>query len=227
MPQTDPSYARLPERFFARHCPAPVVAPRLLALNVPLAVRLGLDPEWLSAPGGLEMLAGNAFPDWASPIAQAYAGHQFGGFVPRLGDGRAVLLTELLAPDGARFDLVLKGSGRTPYSRGGDGRAWLGPVLREYLISEAMAALGVPTTRALAAVATGETVWREEGALPGAVLGAGCGKPYPGRNLRIFRCRRDTEALALLGRTRASPATIRRQLARLACLRASSRRRRI
>ncbi len=198
MPQTDPSYARLPERFFAHVAPARVRAPRLLALNLPLAARLGLDTEWLASPEGVAMLAGNAFPDWATPIAQAYAGHQFGGFVPSLGDGRALLLSELLPPGGGRFDLALKGSGRTPFSRGGDGRAWLGPVLREYLVSEAMAALGVPTTRALAAVATGETVLREQGALPGAVLVRVAASHIRVGTFEFFAARRDTEALATL-----------------------------
>jgi uncharacterized protein YdiU (UPF0061 family) len=198
MPHTDPSYARLPGRFFARVGPAPVAAPRLLALNTSLAARLGLSADWLAAPEGVAMLAGNAFPDWATPIAQTYAGHQFGGFVPQLGDGRALLLTEFITTDGARFDLVLKGSGRTPFSRGGDGRAWLGPVLREYIVSEAMAALGVPTTRALAAVATGEVVWRDEGALPGAILARVAASHLRVGTFEYFAARRDTEALALL-----------------------------
>lgn len=162
----DNSYARMPQGFFARVDPTPVTAPRLLALNGPLADRLGMDRDALT----VEMLAGNTIPDGAAPLAQAYAGHQFGGFVPQLGDGRAVLLGEVVAPDGARFDIQLKGSGPTPFSRRGDGRAWMGPVLREYLVSEFMAAMDVPTTRALAAVATGEQVWREQGGLPGAVL---------------------------------------------------------
>ena len=165
----DNSYARLPQGFFTRTAPTPVSAPELIALNRPLAQRLGLDPDWLTSEAGIAMLAGNALPEGAEPIAQAYAGHQFGGFVPQLGDGRAVLLGEVLAPDGARFDIQLKGAGPTPFSRRGDGRAWLGPVLREYLISEFMAAFGIPTTRALAAVATGERVIRES-VLPGAVL---------------------------------------------------------
>ena len=165
----DNSYARLPEGFFTRTAPTPVRDPQLVALNRPLAERLGLDADWLTGPEGLAMLAGNTLPEGAEPIAQAYAGHQFGGFVPQLGDGRAVLLGEIVAPDGARFDIQLKGSGPTPFSRRGDGRAWLGPVLREYLISEFMAAFGIPTTRALAAVATGERVIRET-LLPGAVL---------------------------------------------------------
>lgn len=162
----DNSYARMPQGFYARVDPTPVTAPRLLALNGALADRLGMDRDALT----VEMLAGNAIPEGAAPLAQAYAGHQFGGFVPQLGDGRAVLLGEVVAPDGARFDIQLKGSGPTPFSRRGDGRAWMGPVLREYVVSEFMAAMGVPTTRALAAVATGDQVWREQGGLPGAVL---------------------------------------------------------
>jgi uncharacterized protein YdiU (UPF0061 family) len=136
-------------------------------------------------------------PEGADPIATAYAGHQFGGWVPQLGDGRAVLLGEVVAPDGARFDIQLKGAGRTPFSRMGDGRAWLGPVLREYLVSEAMAALGVPTTRALAAVATGETVWRETG-LPGAVLTRVAASHIRVGTFQFFAARGDTEALRLL-----------------------------
>ncbi|MGP9806064.1 protein adenylyltransferase SelO [Paracoccus sp. NSM] len=167
--QFDNSYARLPRSFYAAVMPTPVSQPRLLALNHDLAARLGLDAGRLETPDGVAVLAGNAVPRGAEPLAQAYAGHQFGGFVPQLGDGRAVLLGEITAPDGARFDIQLKGAGQTPFSRRGDGRAWLGPVLREYLVSEFMAAMSVPTTRALAAVATGETVWRET-ALPGAVL---------------------------------------------------------
>ncbi|MBC7142495.1 MAG: YdiU family protein, partial [Rhodobacteraceae bacterium] len=157
----DNSYARLPDRFFVRQHPAAVAEPGLIAVNAPLARRLGLDPDQLARPGWVAIFAGNALPDGAAPLAQAYAGHQFGGWSPQLGDGRALLLGEILAPDGQRFDLQLKGSGPTPFSRRGDGRAWIGPVLREYIVSEAMAALGVPTTRALAAVTTGEVVWRE------------------------------------------------------------------
>ena len=148
---------------------APVPAPRLLALNEDLATELGLDSATLRAPGGVAVLAGNAQPDGAAPVAQAYSGHQFGGFAPRLGDGRALLLGEVLDVHGRRRDLHLKGSGRTPFARGGDGKAAVGPMLREYLIGEAMHALGIPTTRALAVVATGEEVVRET-MLPGAVL---------------------------------------------------------
>ncbi|NEV64824.1 protein adenylyltransferase SelO [Thiorhodococcus minor] len=165
----DNTYARLPDHFYARLAPAPVKRPELIKLNLALAERLGLDTQALAAPDGVAMLAGNQVPEGADPLAMAYAGHQFGSFVPQLGDGRAILLGEILAPDGERFDIQLKGSGRTPFSRAGDGRAWLGPVLREYIVSEAMDALGIPTTRSLAAVTTGETVYREA-PLPGAVL---------------------------------------------------------
>ena len=165
----DNTYAALPDGFFARVAPTPVAAPRLVKLNRPLALHLGLDPDWLAGPEGVEILAGKRVPDGAEPIAMAYAGHQFGHFVPQLGDGRAILLGEVIDADGVRRDIQLKGSGPTPFSRRGDGRAALGPVLREYIVSEAMAALGIPTTRALAAVMTGENVVRET-LLPGAVL---------------------------------------------------------
>ena len=147
----------------------PAPDPRLLVLNEPLAAELGLDPAWLRSPDGLRLLVGNLVPSGATPVAQAYAGHQFGGFVPRLGDGRALLLGELTDVDGQQRDLHLKGSGRTPFARGGDGLAAVGPMLREYVVSEAMHALGIPTTRSLAVVATGRPV-RRETVLPGAVL---------------------------------------------------------
>jgi serine/tyrosine/threonine adenylyltransferase len=144
-------------------------APELLVLNEQLAGELGLDAEALRTPRGVEVLVGNEVPDGASPVAQAYAGHQFGGYSPRLGDGRALLVGEVIDEHGRRRDLHLKGSGRTPFARGGDGKAAVGPMLREYIIGEAMHALGVPTTRALAVVATGDRILRE-GMLPGAVL---------------------------------------------------------
>lgn len=146
-----------------------VPEPELVVLNAPLATDLGLDPEWLRSPGGLNFLVGNAVPAGAVPVAQAYAGHQFGGFVPQLGDGRALLLGELVDAEGETRDVHLKGSGYTPFGRGGDGLAALGPMLREYIVSEAMHALGIPTTRSLAVVATGVPVQRET-PLPGAVL---------------------------------------------------------
>jgi serine/tyrosine/threonine adenylyltransferase len=165
----DNTYARLPDRFYARLDPTPVAAPKLVRVNAALAEQLGVDPGELATPDGVAVLAGNRVPPGAEPMALAYAGHQFGQFVPQLGDGRANLLGEVVGRDGVRRDIQLKGSGPTPFSRRGDGRAALGPVLREYLVSEAMAALGVPTTRTLAAVTSGETVWRET-MLPGAVL---------------------------------------------------------
>ena len=165
----DTLYQRLPPSLFARVAPTPVSAPAVIRVNEALAATLGLDPAELAGAAGAAVLTGNTLPDGAAAIALAYAGHQFGSFVPRLGDGRAILLGEVVGRDGVRRDIQLKGAGRTPYSRGGDGRAALGPVLREYLVSEAMAALGVPTTRALAAATTGDWVFREE-ALPGAVL---------------------------------------------------------
>jgi uncharacterized protein YdiU (UPF0061 family) len=163
------TYARLPERFFARLDPTPVAAPRLIKVNLELARSLGLDPDALASPHGVQILAGNHVAEGSEPLALAYAGHQFGHFVPQLGDGRTNLLGEVMGRNGVRYDIQLKGSGPTPFSRRGDGRAALGPVLREYIVSEAMAALGVPTTRTLAAVTTGERVLREV-ALPGAVL---------------------------------------------------------
>jgi uncharacterized protein YdiU (UPF0061 family) len=163
------TYARLPQHFYSRLNPTPVATPRLVKLNVELARELNLDPDALASPAGVEILAGNRVASRSEPLAQAYAGHQFGHFVPQLGDGRANLLGEVVARNGLRYDIQLKGSGPTPFSRGGDGRAGLGPVLREYIVSEGMAALGVPTTRALAAVTTGQWV-RREAAVPGAVL---------------------------------------------------------
>ena len=164
----DNSYARLPARFYATQNATSVREPHLVTLNRSLCERLGLEADELAGGEGALIFSGNALPEGAKPLAQAYAGHQFGQFT-MLGDGRAVLLGEQIAPDGMRFDIQLKGSGPTPYSRRGDGRAALGPMLREYLISEAMHALGIPTTRSLAVVTTGEPVYREE-VLPGAIL---------------------------------------------------------
>jgi uncharacterized protein YdiU (UPF0061 family) len=163
------SYAALPSILHARLRPTPVREPRLVVLNHALARELGLDPAALSSPDAAALFAGNRIPPGADPLAQAYAGHQYGNFTP-LGDGRALLIGEQITPGGERFDIQLKGSGPTPYSRRGDGRAALGPMLREYVVSEAMHALGIPTTRSLAVAGTGEQVWRQEGALPGAVL---------------------------------------------------------
>ena len=193
----DNSYARLPERFYARRPPTPVAAPRLVRLNRPLAEELGLDPDWLAGPDGVAALAGNTVPDGADPIAAAYAGHQFGQFVPQLGDGRAVLLGEVVDRNGHRRDIQLKGAGPTPFSRRGDGRAALGPVLREYLVSEAMAALGIPTTRALAAVTTGERVVRET-LLPGAVLTRVAASHIRVGTFQFFAARGDVEGLRAL-----------------------------
>ena len=163
------SYASLPERFFARVRPTPVAAPRLIRLNHALASDLDLDLSGLDAPGLATLFSGNVLPPGSVPIAMVYAGHQFGHFVAQLGDGRAILIGEMRDRAGVPRDIQLKGCGRTPYSRGGDGRAALGPVLREYLVSEAMHALGIPATRSLAAVTTGESVQRET-MLPGAIL---------------------------------------------------------
>jgi serine/tyrosine/threonine adenylyltransferase len=155
------SYARLPEHFFARCSPTAVTKARLIQFNESLASELGVDPRGLEPNELAAVFAGNVIPPGAEPIAMAYAGHQFGNFVPQLGDGRAILLGEVVDRNGERRDIQLKGAGRTPFSRRGDGRAALGPVLREYLVSEAMHALGIPTTRALAAVLTGEAVFRD------------------------------------------------------------------
>lgn len=193
----DNTYARLPERFYARLAPTKVREARLVKLNYPLAEILGLDPVQLDSAAGAQIFAGNAVPEGAEPIALAYAGHQFGGFVPQLGDGRAILLGEIVGADGQRRDIQLKGSGRTPFSRNGDGRAALGPVLREYIVSEAMAALGVPTTRTLAAVTTGEPVYRDE-ILPGAVLTRVAASHLRVGTFQFFAVRNDREALAQL-----------------------------
>ncbi|MFS8037848.1 protein adenylyltransferase SelO [Xanthobacter sp. AM11] len=192
----DNSYARLPGGFYAPAVPTPVAAPALIKVNAALAEELGLDPQALASPEAVEMFAGSRVPDGAEPIALAYAGHQFGQFVPQLGDGRAILLGEVVGRNGRR-DIQLKGSGPTPFSRRGDGRAGLGPVLREYIVSEAMAALGIPTTRALAAVTTGEPVWRER-ALPGAVLARVAASHIRIGTFQFFAARRDTPALRQL-----------------------------
>jgi serine/tyrosine/threonine adenylyltransferase len=204
LPRHDPpfplfehSYAGLPNRFFARVAPTPVAAPKLIKLNRQLAADLQLDPEWLASEEGVDMLAGRRVPNGADPIAMAYAGHQFGNFVPQLGDGRAILLGKVVDRGGVRRDIQLKGSGRTPFSRRGDGRAALGPVLREYVVSEAMAALGIPTTRALAAVSTGEPVYRER-ALPGAILTRVASSHIRVGTFEFFAARGDIEGVRLL-----------------------------
>src|ERR1700724_1905779 len=191
------TYTALPANFFARVVPTPVASPRLIKLTRPLALHLGLDPDRLESPEGAEILAGKCVPDGADPIAMAYAGHQFGHFVPQLGDGRAILLGEVIDADGIRRDIQLKGSGPTPFSRRGDGRAALGPVLREYIVSEAMAALGIPTTRALAAVTTGEPVWRET-PLPGAVLTRVASSHIRVGTFQFFAARGDLDAVRRL-----------------------------
>jgi uncharacterized protein YdiU (UPF0061 family) len=189
----DNSYARLPGTMHVGVDPTPVSTPRLIKMNEPLARELGIDPAALDA----EVAVGNAIPAGASPLAQAYAGHQFGNFVPQLGDGRAILLGEVVDVNGRRRDIQLKGPGRTPFSRGGDGRAALGPVLREYLVSEAMNALGIPTTRALMAATTGERVYRDA-VLPGAVLTRVAASHIRVGTFQFFAARKDFESLRLL-----------------------------
>lgn len=196
-PSFDNSYARLPDRFFARQEPNPVSAPRLIRINRPLAVELKLDLDWLESNAGIDMLSGNQFPETAQPIALAYAGHQFGNFVPQLGDGRALLVGEVIDANGIRRDVQLKGSGPTRFSRNGDGRAALGPVLREYIVSEAMAALGIPTARTLGAVLTGDPVYRET-RLPGAVVTRVAASHVRIGTFQFFAARRDVEALKTL-----------------------------
>ena len=191
------SYARLPDTFFSKLPPTPVEAPRLIRLNAALAHELILDPREIASPEAIQVLAGNQVAANSDPLAMVYAGHQFGGFVPQLGDGRAILLGELIDRNGERRDVQLKGSGRTPYSRQGDGRAALGPVLREYVVSEAMAALGIPTTRALAVVSTGEAVWRDT-PLPGAVLTRVAASHIRIGTFQFFSARGETEMVKQL-----------------------------
>lgn len=191
------TYAYLPERFFSKQQPARAPDPFLIRTNPALARELGIAPAWLESPAALATFSGNEIPSGAEPIAQAYAGHQFGGFVPQLGDGRAILLGEVIDIHGKRRDIQLKGSGRTAFSRGGDGKSALGPVLREYLVSEAMHAFGVPTTRALAAVFTGEIVEREEPA-PGGVFTRVAASHIRVGTFQYFAARQDTEAIQIL-----------------------------
>jgi uncharacterized protein YdiU (UPF0061 family) len=193
----DNTYARELEGAHVRWQPSSVPAPRLLFLNRPLAVELGLDPATLGGEAAAAMFAGNVLPDGAEPVAQAYAGHQFGGFSPQLGDGRALLLGEVLDREGRRRDIAFKGSGRTPFSRGGDGKAAVGPMLREVLIGEAMHAMGIPTTRALAVTATGEPVLREQ-VLPGAVLTRVASSHIRVGTFQYFAARGDLERLRAL-----------------------------
>jgi serine/tyrosine/threonine adenylyltransferase len=191
------SYAQLPDRFFSHVEPSPATAPKLVQFNAPLAVELGLtfdlsDPEAIA-----QVFSGNRLLPDSIPIAMAYAGHQFGHFVPQLGDGRAILIGEALDRQQVPFDIQLKGAGRTPYSRGGDGRAALGPVLREYIVSEAMTALKVPSTRSLAAVTSGENVFREE-PLPGAILTRVAASHVRVGTFQFFAARNDADAVQTL-----------------------------
>ena len=203
LPQTAPdipfdnTYARLPEVFYEHVAPTQVAAPELLRLNDALARRLNIDPAFLRSPAGIAVLSGNAIAPRSEPIALAYAGHQFGNFVPQLGDGRAVLLGEVVDIEGRRYDLQLKGSGPTRFSRRGDGRAALGPVIREYIISEAMAALGIPTTRSLAAILSGEAVMRER-MLPGGVLTRVASSHLRIGTFQYFAARGDTASVRVL-----------------------------
>jgi len=189
----DNSYARLPAHFFQRIDPTPVAEPALIQVNRALAEELGIDADQLTAG----MLAGNEVPNGAEPLAMAYAGHQFGNFVPQLGDGRAILLGEVIDRHGRRRDIQLKGAGQTAFSRRGDGRAALGPVLREYLMGEAMSAFGIPTTRALAAATTGEPVYRER-PLPGAVLTRVASSHLRVGTFQFFAAREDTDGVRAL-----------------------------
>ena len=193
----DNTYARLPEAFYERGRPAKTPAPKLLRLNDALARQLSIDPEFLRSLAGVGVLSGNDMLPGSEPIAQAYAGHQFGNFVPQLGDGRALLLGEVMDIAGDRYDLQLKGSGRTRFSRRGDGKAALGPVIREYIVSEAMAALGIPTTRSLAAVLTGDSVTRES-VLPGGILARVASSHLRVGTFQYFAARGDVENLRIL-----------------------------
>ena len=197
VPVFDNSYSRLPGRFYSPQSPVPVSTPIAIRTNRTLARQLGFDPDWLESQQGVGFVAGNFIPEGSEPIATVYAGHQFGGWNPQLGDGRAVLMGEVVDEHGQRYDVQLKGSGRTPYSRGGDGRAPLGPVLREYLVSEAMAVLGVPTSRTLGAVTTGERVTRER-SLPGAVLARVARSHIRIGTVQFFAALQDHEAVKTL-----------------------------
>ena len=192
----DNSWVRDLPGSFLRLAPDAAPAPVLVAWNDSLAADLGLDPGVKTHAA--QWFSGAALPPGAEPVALAYAGHQFGGFSPQLGDGRAHLLGEFLDGQGRRWDIQLKGSGRTPFSRGGDGKAAIGPMLREYVISEAMAAMGIPTTRALAVVATGETVWREAGPLPGAVVARVAASHIRVGSFQFFSARGETDKLRAL-----------------------------
>jgi uncharacterized protein YdiU (UPF0061 family) len=193
----DTTYLTLPEHFYSKQSADPVSAPELIVFNNALAAELGLDTSGMSNEEAAQIFSGNVIPDGATPFAQVYAGHQFGGFSAQLGDGRALHLGEIDSPLG-RIDIQLKGSGPTPYSRNGDGRAWVGPVLREYLMSCAMQALGVPTTKALAAVTTGDPVLREQGRLPGAIVTRVAASHIRVGTFQFFAARGDKDALRAL-----------------------------
>ena len=193
----DNTYVTLPPRFYSRLDPQPVAAPQMVRVNTSLLTYLGIEPGLLAGEEGAKIVGGLRVPQGAEPIATVYAGHQFGSFNPQLGDGRAILLGEVVARDGRRHDLQLKGSGRTPYSRGGDGRSPLGPALREYVVSEAMAALGIPTTRSLAVATTGERVHRNQ-LVPGGILLRVAQSHIRVGTFEYFASRGDTEGLALL-----------------------------
>ena len=193
----DNSYSRLPGQFYTRQNPVPVSAPSLIRINHALAEKLDIDPIWLESEEGISTVTGNKIPIGGDPIATVYAGHQFGGWSPQLGDGRAILLGEVLNKQNQRYDFQLKGSGPTPYSRGGDGRAAIGPILREYIVSEAMAAFHIPTTRILAAAATGDHVYRQN-ILPGAILVRIAKSHIRIGTFEFFSSRNDQESLRLL-----------------------------
>ena len=191
------SYAKLPKDFYTKQAPEQVSSPEIILVNDQLASFLSIPSSWLNSDHGLGMLSGNYLPEGSEPIATVYAGHQFGTWNPQLGDGRAILLGEVIAQDGLAYDIQLKGSGRTPYSRMGDGRSPLGPVLREYLVSEAMNALGIKSTRALAAIATGDYVERDT-TQPGAILTRVARSHVRIGTFQFFASIRDTKALELL-----------------------------
>ncbi len=193
----DNTYVQLPETFYTRLEPREVKTPGAIKVNRELSNLLGIDPQWLESSDGIAMIAGNYVPPGAEPLAAVYAGHQFGSYNPQLGDGRALLLGEVLSTEGHRYDIQLKGSGPTPYSRGGDGRSPLGPVLREYIVSEAMHALGVPSTRALGAVTTGEQVTRDK-FLPGAVLARVASSHIRFGTFQFLSAQKDPDALNTL-----------------------------
>ncbi len=188
------SYVKLPKGFYYKVLPEPVRCPKIIKINDNLAYELGINSKYLYSEKGMKILAGNFVPEDSDPIAMAYAGHQFGSWVPKLGDGRAILLGEVISKKGIRYDIQLKGSGKTPFSRNGDGRAWVGPVIREYLASEAMASLNIPTTRSLAAILTGEEVYRET-SYPGSILTRVSKSHIRVGTFQYFCSRRDYDAV--------------------------------